>query len=46
MRDYQVKEPFKLSNELAINTSKSEEIDENSAQFILQGVLDFYHKKT
>ena len=37
---------FKLSNELAINTSKKvKKLDENSAQFILQGVLDFYHKK-
>ena len=37
---------FKLSNELGINTSKKvSKLDENSAQFILQGVLDFYHKK-
>ena len=37
---------FNLSNELAINSSKKvEKLDENSAQFILQGVLDFYHKK-
>ena len=37
---------FKLSSELAINTSKKvKKLDENSAQFILQGVLDFYHKK-
>ena len=37
---------FRLSNELAINTSKKvKKLDENSAQFILQGVLDFYHKK-
>ncbi len=37
---------FNLSNELAINSSKKvEKLDENSAQFILQGYLDFYHKK-
>ena len=37
---------FKLSNELAINSSKKvNKLDENSAQFILQGVLDYYHKK-
>ena len=37
---------FKLSKELAINsTKKVKKLDENSAQFILQGVLDFYHKK-
>ena len=37
---------FKLSNELAINTSKKvKKLDENSAQFILQGLLDFYNKK-
>ena len=37
---------FKLSSELAINTSKKvKKLDENSAQFILQGMLDFYHKK-
>ena len=36
---------FHLSNELAINTSKKvKKLDENSAQFILQGVLDYYHK--
>ena len=36
---------FKLSSELAINTSKKvKKLDENSAQFILQGVLDYYHK--
>ena len=35
-----------LASDLAINTSKKvEKLDENSAQFILQGVLDFYHKK-
>ena len=37
---------FNLSNELATNSSKKvRKLDENSAQFILQGVLDFYHKK-
>ena len=37
---------FNLSNDLAINSSKKvKKLDENSAQFILQGVLDFYHKK-
>tara|TARA_B100001250_G_C19054278_1_gene467275 strand:+ start:27 stop:491 length:465 start_codon:yes stop_codon:yes gene_type:complete len=37
---------FNLSNELGINSSKKvKKLDENSAQFILQGVLDFYHKK-
>ena len=37
---------FKLSNDLAINTSKKvKKLDENSAQFILQGALDYYHKK-
>tara|TARA_B100001057_G_scaffold11192_1_gene10648 strand:+ start:216 stop:680 length:465 start_codon:yes stop_codon:yes gene_type:complete len=37
---------FNLSSKLAINTSKKvKKLDENSAQFILQGVLDFYHKK-
>ena len=37
---------FNLSNELAINSSKKvKKLDENAAQFILQGVLDFYHKK-
>ena len=37
---------FNLSSELAINSSKKvKKLDENSAQFILQGVLDFYHKK-
>ena len=37
---------FKLSRELAINSSKKvKKLDENSAQFILQGVLDYYHKK-
>ena len=35
-----------LSNDLAINSSKKvKKLDENSAQFILQGVLDYYHKK-
>ena len=37
---------FNLSNELAVNSSKKmKKLDENSAQFILQGLLDFYHKK-
>ena len=37
---------FNLSNKLAVNTSKKvKKLDENSAQFILQGVLDFYQKK-
>ena len=37
---------FNLSSELAINTSKKvKKLDENSAQFILQGALDYYHKK-
>ena len=37
---------FNLANDLAINTSKKvKKLDENAAQFILQGVLDFYHKK-
>tara|TARA_Y100000817_G_C16491480_1_gene382630 strand:- start:41 stop:505 length:465 start_codon:yes stop_codon:yes gene_type:complete len=37
---------FNLSSDLAINTSKKvRKLDENSAQFILQGLLDFYHKK-
>ncbi len=37
---------FRLSSELAINTSKKvKKLDENSAQFILQGLLDFYNKK-
>ena len=36
---------FNLSSELAINSSKKvKKLDENSAQFILQGVLDYYHK--
>ena len=36
----------KESNDLAINSSKKvNKLDENSAQFILQGVLDYYHKK-
>ena len=37
---------FNLSNDLAINSSKKvKKLDENSAQFILQGVLDYFHKK-
>ena len=37
---------FNLSNDLAINSSKKvKKLDENSAQFILQVILDYYHKK-
>ena len=37
---------FNLSNDLAINSSKKvKKLDENSAQFILKGILDYYHKK-
>ena len=37
---------FNLTKELAINTSKKvNKLDQNSAQFILQGLLDFYQKK-
>ena len=37
---------FNLSNDLSINSSKKvRKLDENSAQFILQGMLDYYHKK-
>ena len=37
---------FNLSNDLSINSSKkAKKLDEHSAQFILQGVLDYYHKK-
>ena len=37
---------FNLSNDLTINSSKKvKKLDENSAQFILQGMLDYYHKK-
>ena len=37
---------FNLSNDLAINSSKKvEKLDENSAQFILQGFLDYFSKK-
>ena len=37
---------FNLSNDLAINSSKKvKKLDQNSAQFILQGFLDYYHKK-
>ena len=33
---------FKLSNDLAVNTSKKvSKLDQNSAQFILQGALDY-----
>ena len=38
---------FNLSNDLASNTSKKiKKLDENSAQFILQGALDYLIKKT
>ena len=37
---------FNLSNDLASNiSSKVEKLDENSAQFILQGALDYLTKK-
>ena len=37
---------FNQSNDLSINSSKKvKKLDENSAQFILQGILDYYHKK-
>ena len=37
---------FNLSNELASNTSKKvSKLDENSAQFILQGALDYLTKE-
>ena len=37
---------FNLSNELAINSSKKvKKLDENSAQFILQGALDYLTKE-
>ena len=37
---------FNLSNDLALNTSKKiNKLDENSAQFILQGALDYLTKK-
>ena len=37
---------FNLSSDLSINSSKKvKKLDENSAQFILQGILDYYHKK-
>ena len=37
---------FNLSNDLATNSSKKvRKLDQNSAQFILQGILDYYHKK-
>ena len=36
---------FNLIGEMSINTTKKKsKLDENSAQFILQGFLDFYHK--
>ena len=37
---------FNLSNDLALNTSKKvSKLDENSAQFILQGALDYLSKE-
>ena len=37
---------FNLIKELATNSSKKgSKLDKNAAQFILQGMLDFYHKK-
>ena len=37
---------FNLSNELNVNTSKKiRKLDENSATFILQGVLDFLNRE-
>ena len=37
---------FNLSNDLALNTSKKvSKLDENSAQFILQGALDYLTRK-
>ena len=37
---------FNLSNDLALNTSKKiSKLDENSAQFILQGALDYITRK-
>ena len=37
---------FNLIKELATNSSKkAQKLDKNAAQFILQGMLDFYHKK-
>ena len=37
---------FNLSSNLGTNSSKKlKKLYENSAQFILQGVLDYYHKK-
>ncbi len=37
---------FNLASDLAINSSKKvKKLDQNSAQFILQGALDYYHKK-
>ena len=37
---------FNLSNDLASNTSKKiTKLDENSAQFILQGALDYFTKE-
>ena len=37
---------FNLSNDLGLNTSKKvKKLDQNSAQFILQGALDFLTKE-
>jgi len=37
---------FKLSSNLDVNTSKRvQKLDENAAQFILQGALDYLTKK-
>ena len=37
---------FNQSSDLPINSSKKvRKLDENSAQFILQGVLDYFHNK-
>ena len=37
---------FNLSRDLSINTSKKvKKLDENSAQFILQGALDYLTKE-
>ena len=37
---------FNLSNDLNVNTSKKiRKLDENSAAFILQGVLDFLNRE-
>ena len=42
IRDRSSQGAFNLSNDLASNTSKKvSKLDENSAQFILQGALDY-----